>query len=168
MDIANLCQRRIVTIEADATLREAAVLMRERHVGALVVTDSAAIPRVLGIVTDRDLAIEVLAREPDGSALQVGDIASRSPVAVAGKATVQEAVEAMERHGVRRLLVTDDHHGVIGFVSADDLVEAIAVELTGLAAALRSGIARESAERAAIATPQTRPVLLPPGMSGIH
>lgn len=166
MDIASICQRRIVIIEADATLREAALLMRERHVGALVVTDSADTPRVLGVVTDRDLAIEVLAREPDGSALHIGDIASRSPVGVAGKATLQEAVEAMERHGVRRLLVTDDHHGVIGFVSADDVVEAIAVELTGLAAALRSGITRESAERAAIAAPL--PVFLPNGFPGMH
>jgi CBS domain-containing protein len=57
MDIASICQRRIVTIEADATLREAAILMRERHVGALVVTDSTDAPRVLGVVTDRDLAI---------------------------------------------------------------------------------------------------------------
>jgi CBS domain-containing protein len=97
MDIASICQRRIVTIEADATLREAALLMRERHVGALVVTDSSDTPRVLGVVTDRDLAIEVLAREPDGSALHIGDIASRSPVAVAGKATLQEAVAAPAR-----------------------------------------------------------------------
>lgn len=168
MDIATVCQRQIVTIKAGASLREAAVLMRERHVGALVVTDSAQIPRALGVVTDRDLAIEALARELDASAVCIGDIVSGSLVAVTGTATVQAAVNAMEQHGVRRLLVTDDDDGVIGFVSSDDLVEAIAVELTGLAAALRSGIARESAERAAIATPQPRPVFLPQGMPGMH
>jgi CBS domain-containing protein len=168
MDIATVCQRQIVTIEADASLRMAASLMRERHVGALVVTDSAETPRALGVVTDRDLAIEALARELDASAVRIGTIVSGSPIAVAGTATVQEAVEAMEQHGVRRLLVTDDDDGVIGFVSADDLVEAIAVELSGLAAALRSGIARESAERAAISKPQPRPVFLPQGMPGMH
>lgn len=168
MDIATICQRRVVIVNAEASLREAALLMREHHVGALVVTDSAATPRALGVVTDRDLAIEVLARELDASTVHIGDIASASLVAVAGTATVQVAVEAMEQHGVRRLLVTDDDDGVIGFVSADDLVEAIAVELSGLAAALRSGIARESAERAAIAAPQPRPVFLPQGIPGMH
>lgn len=168
MDIATICQRRVVIINAEASLREAALLMRAHHVGALVVTDSAETPRALGVVTDRDLAIDVLARELDASSVRIGAIASGSLVAVAGTATVQEAVEAMEQHGVRRLLVTDDDDGVIGFVSADDLVEAIAVELSGLAAALRSGIARESAERAAIAPPQPRPVFLPQGMPGMH
>lgn len=168
MDIATVCQRQIVTINAGASLREAALLMRERHVGALVVTDSAQTPRALGVVTDRDLAIEALARELDASTVRIGDVVSGSLVGVAGTATVQEAVNAMEQHGVRRLLVTDDDDGVIGFVSSDDLVEAIAVELTGLAAALRSGIARESAERAAIAPPQPRPVFLPQGMPGMH
>ena len=167
MDIASLCQRRVVTIEADASLRKAAALMREHHVGALVVTDAADTPRVVGVVTDRDLAIEVLARGPDGSALSIGDIASNSLVSVAGSATVQEAVDAMERHGVRRLLVTDDGNGVMGFVSADDLVEAIAAQMSGLAAALRSGMARERAERAAIG-PELRPVLFPPGGPGVH
>ena len=168
MDIATICQRQVVIISADASLREAATLMRERHVGALVVTDAADTPRVLGVVTDRDLAIEVLAREPDGAAVAVGDIASGKLVAVAGTATVQEAVDAMERNGVRRLLVTDDGQGVIGFVSADDLVEAIATELSGLAAALRNGIVREKAERADIATTQRRPVFLPLGTPGMH
>jgi CBS domain-containing protein len=168
MDIATLCQRQVVTIEADASLRDAALLMREHHVGALVVTDSADTPQVLGVVTDRDLAIEVLARESDISGVRIGDFASGALVAVSGAATVQEAVDAMETNGVRRLLVTDDGQGVIGFVSADDLVEAIATELSGLAAALRSGIVRERAERAAVAATRPRPVLVPSGRSGIH
>lgn len=167
MDIATLCQRQVVTVNSEASLREAAVLMREHHIGALVVTDSAETPRVLGVVTDRDLAVEVLARELDAAAVRVGQLASESVVAIAGTAGLQDAVDAMAHNGVRRLLVTDDDDGVIGFVSADDVVEAIAVELTGLAAALRSGIVRESAERAAIAPPQPRPVFLPQGMPGM-
>jgi CBS domain-containing protein len=168
MDIATICQRQVVTIEADASLREAAILMRDRHVGALVVTDSAETPQVLGVVTDRDLAIEVLARESDSFAVCVGDIASGSLVAVPETATLQQAIDTMKQHGVRRLLVTDDGNGVIGFVSADDLVKAIAGQLGGLAAALRSGIARERVERATIGTSGPRPVFLPPGTPGIQ
>ena len=168
MDIATICRRQVVTIEADASLREAAILMRDRHVGALVVTDSADMPQVLGVVTDRDLAIEVLARESDSFAVCIGDIASDSLVAVTETATVQEAVEAMKRHGVRRLLVTDDGHRVIGFVSGDDLVNAIAGELSGLAAALKSGIACEKIERATSETSGPRLVFLPQGTPGMH
>ena len=167
MDVATICQRQVVTIEADASLRAAAVVMRDRHVGALVVTDSADIPQVLGVVTDRDLAIEVLARESDRFAVCVGDIASDSLFAVPAAATVQQAVDAMKQHGVRRLLVTDDANGVIGFVSADDLVKAIAVELNGLATALRGGLAREKVERARVGTTELRPVFLPRGMPGM-
>ncbi|HXD42917.1 MAG TPA: CBS domain-containing protein [Ramlibacter sp.] len=163
MDISTICQRQVVTIDAGASLREAAILMRDRHVGALVVTDSGDTPEVLGIVTDRDLAIEVLAREPDGCCeMRIGDIASESLVAVTETATVHEAVDAMKQHGVRRLLVTDDGQDLIGFVSADDLLKAIASELGGLAAALKSGIARERIERAAIVATEPQAVL-PPG-----
>lgn len=167
MDIATVCQRHVVTVTATASLCQAALLMRNQHVGALVVTDSVETERVLGVVTDRDLAIEVLARDPDGLVRSVGDIASRSLVSVAGTASVQDAVDAMERSGVRRLLVTDHGHDVIGILSADDLVEAIAIELSALAAALRSGVTRERTEHMA-AEGEPRVVFLPSGKPGLH
>lgn len=166
MNIASLSQREIVTVNADASLSAAAALMREHHVGALVVIDAAEPPVALGVVTDRDLAIEVLANNFSPSGLRIGQIASGALVAVPGTATVQEAVATMEKGGVRRLLVTDGDGSVTGFVSADDLVEAMAAELGGLARALRSGIARESAERPAVVPP--RPVFLPQGTPGMQ
>lgn len=168
MDIATLCKRQVVIVDSEAALRDAAVLMRDHHVGALVVTDSAEVPRVLGVVTDRDLALGALAGELDAAAVPVGQLASDALVAIAGTASLQEAVDAMEQNGVRRLLVTDDDDGVIGFISADDVVEAIAVELAGLASALRSGIARESAEQASAEPARPRPVFLPQGMPGMR
>ena len=168
MKIASLCQREFVTIHAHELLRNAAALMREQHVGALVVIDSAEPPHVLGVVTDRDLAIEVLARDLNVAATRIGEIASNSLVAVAATASVHEAVSAMKESGVRRLLVTEEDGSVIGFVSADDLIAAIASELGSLASALRNVITRENAERAALSTPQSRPVLLPRGVAGTH
>lgn len=168
MKVADYCQREIVTIAADASLREAAALMRETHVGALVVTDSVDPARVVGVVTDRDLAIEVIARDLDVASIRIGQLASPSLVAVTGGASVYEAVASMEEKGVRRLLVTDSDGRVFGFLSADDLVEAIAAELGGLARALRRGIARESEERSGLSDSRSPPIFLPPGIPDMH
>jgi CBS domain-containing protein len=73
MNIGSICQRRLVTIERTNSLAQAATLMRERHVGALVVTTSTAEgPRVDGIVTDRDLVVGALAEGLDAASVTVG------------------------------------------------------------------------------------------------
>ena len=167
MNIAAICRKDIVMVDEQASLCQAANLMREHHVGALVVTASdGQAPRAVGIVTDRDLAIEVFARNVVGSDVKAGDIASRRLAAVASNAGISDAVAEMQRAGVRRLLVTEDSGEVAGIVSSDDLLEALAAELGALGGALRNGIARESAERPAMATSMPRPVFLPRGTPG--
>jgi CBS domain-containing protein len=74
----------------------------------------------------------------------------------------------MAERGVRRLLVTDDENRLVGFVSADDLLEALAQEIGGLAHALRVGVAREAAERQGVPPPPARAVFLPHGTPGMH
>ena len=107
MNIASICQRRVITIEADASLKEAATCMRENHVGALVVVDAVEAGRVAGVVTDRDLAIEVLAADLDAGRIQIGQLINGSLVSVAGSASIRDAIAAMEEGGVRRLLPLD-------------------------------------------------------------
>jgi CBS domain-containing protein len=144
MDISSLCQREIVSVPANASIRQAAEAMRHHHVGALVVTDAEEPGRAIGLVTDRDLVVDVLApgRPVDGQA--IGTLCNTNLVGIPATATVQEAVQAMQRAGVRRLLVVQPGGTLMGLVSADDLFEAIAGELETLAGALRSGISRES------------------------
>lgn len=144
MDISSLCQRDIVSVGADASVREAAEAMRRHHVGALVVTDAEVPGRAIGVVTDRDLVVDLLARglPPEGQA--IGTLCSTNLVGVPSSATLEEAVQEMRRAGVRRLLVVRPGGSLAGLVSADDLFGAIAVELEALAGALRSGIAQES------------------------
>jgi CBS domain-containing protein len=168
MNIATLCKRPIVSIDAAASLRQAAALMREQHVGALVVTANGSEPVAVGIVTDRDLALEVLSRDLAPGDVAIGAIASRQLAAVRGGAGITEAVGIMAERGVRRLLVTDDEGRLTGFVSADDILEALAGDIGGLAHALRAGMARESAERPAISPPAPRAVFLPHGTPGMH
>lgn len=157
MNLASLCTREVVAIPADASLRKAAALMCEEHVGSLVVVTSDEPAKVVGIVTDRDLALETLGREQPASALLVGNLVRGQPLAVSAEVGVREAAACMEKGGVRRLLVLDEDGGVIGIVSADDLIHAIADDLAALSKSLRSGIAREANERHVVAA-SPRPV----------
>jgi CBS domain-containing protein len=169
MSIAEICQRHVITIDATATLREAATQMREHHVGALVVTaETAGQNQVVGVITDRDLAIEVLARDLSPADVHVAQVASRRLVAVPTNASLGEAAAMMKDAGVRRLLVTGDGGQLVGFVTADDLLDALAGPLGSLAGAVRSGIARETSERSTIAPPRFRPAFLPHGTPGMQ
>lgn len=144
MNVSSLCHRQIVSIGANATVREAAEAMRQHHVGALVVTDAQEPGRAIGVLTDRDLVVDLLAPGLPVEQQSAGSFCSASLVGVPDSATIPEAVRTMRRAGVRRLLVVEPGGSLLGLLSADDLFEAIAGELESLAGALRSGIARES------------------------
>jgi CBS domain-containing protein len=144
MNIGSLCKREAVTIDQDMSLHQAAQRMRDEHVGALVVTgDGPDGLAALGVVTDRDLAIEVLARGRDGASVSVGTLISGRLVAVAYDATLSDAIAAMEGEGVRRLLVTGPAQELLGIVSIDDLIDVWAGDMARLAQSLRKARERE-------------------------
>jgi CBS domain-containing protein len=147
MNIASLCRRDVVTVPASASVREAAALMRDEHVGALAVTDPYAPARVIGIVTDRDLVVDLLAAGHPVDGQPIGAIAHADLAGVAAEASIHHAVEAMQRSGVRRLLVMGKDNAVVGLVSVDDLVDAVAGELDAVAATLRNGVLREGSRQ---------------------
>ncbi len=154
MNVASLCEREVVTVPASATVRQAAAAMRDQHVGALAVTDPGAPDRVIGIVTDRDLVLDLLAtgRPVEGQA--IGALCRTDLVTVAATAMLDEAIGAMRHAGVRRLLVLDAHGAVAGLVSLDDLLHAVAGELGALAAAARAGVVGEGGRQRALARAQ--------------
>lgn len=159
MNIASLCHREVVAVAASASLPQVAARMAEEHVGSLVVVSGDDPPRVVGILTDRDLALDVVGSGQSGSNLSAGDLAKKPLVAVPASASIQEATAAMAKAGVRRVLVVDDAGRVTGLVAAEDLMAAISDELAQLASALRGGIEREKGERSAAAKPAgPRPV----------
>lgn len=121
MSLATICTRHVITVDAAASLAEAARRLREHHVGALVVTRAGAEGvAVAGVVTDRDLAVEVLARGLDAAALAVGTLVQGEPVAVPESAGVDEALAQMRAHGVRRLPVAGAQGQLVGIVTLDD------------------------------------------------
>jgi len=128
--------------------------MRDRHVGALVVTTATPEgPRVVGVVTDRDLVINVLASGLDTDGVAIGDLASEQLVSVNELDDLDDALVAMQSSGVRRLLVIDNEERLIGIVSLDDLRAACAAQIDGLAKVIRSGIDREVATITTMAEP---------------
>lgn len=133
MALADRLQRAVVTIDVGCTLREAAQLMRDQHVGALVVTTLHEDTRdAVGVVTDRDIADAVAAHGLSPTEVLVGAVASRPPRFVAASASPAEAAVAMEQAGVRRLLLVDDEDGVVGIVSSDDLLALLLEPLRAL------------------------------------
>ncbi|MDP3252760.1 MAG: CBS domain-containing protein [Hydrogenophaga sp.] len=155
MQVGSVCSREIVTVDAQSSVAEAASLMREHHVGAVVVTQQAASSvHVCGIVTDRDLVIRVLT-DPNANRLDpVSQCAQGSLAVLLEDDGLEEAVEAMKQRGVRRLLVKDANDRLTGVLSLDDLIKVFSVQLAGLSNAIQVGLTQErrSAEAAEVAT----------------
>lgn len=144
MNIGSICTRRVATIDSAGTPIQAAVLMREHHVGTLVVTTQMLDgPRVSGIVTDRDLVIDALAEGIDGISGEIGALASHQIENVSEDEDLASAIAVMQDGGVRRLLVVNAEQRLVGIVSLDDLMEACASQMDGLVKAIRGGIERE-------------------------
>jgi CBS domain-containing protein len=147
--LESLASTIVVTAGPETTAALGAQLMRQHHVGALVVVDAAASDsgKPVGIVTDRDLVLAVMAEGLDPALFTVGDVMSTELVTASASAGLQEATELLNRHRVRRLIVTDDAGRVVGVASLEDLLEALVREFAELVQALRSARDREVRER---------------------
>jgi CBS domain-containing protein len=148
MNIADICTRDLVMADKNASLQNAATLMREHHVGTLVVVaEGAEGIHVVGIVTDRDIVIEAVARGLDVKETPIGRLAEGKLAVVPESSSIEQAIGAMKKRGVRRLLVANESGKLAGMVSLDDLLDAVAHDMAELARVGRAGIEREAAER---------------------
>lgn len=162
MNIGEICTQEVFMADRAMSLQQAARLMREHHVGALVVTAGAAdAADAVGMVTDRDLVIEALARGLDPKETEIGRLTDSKLATLPAGASLDDAIEAMKKRGVRRLLVSGDGGHIQGIVSLDDLLDALAHEMSAVARAVRSGIERETAERPPLPALEARAVRIP-------
>lgn len=151
MAIGEICNREVVFARPDESVRSAALLMREHHVGSLVVVDESGGKRIpAGILTDRDIAVGVVALGLDPEATLVDAVMSPEVVVEREDAGVAETVALMRQKGLRRLPVVDRAGSLVGLVSADDLLELLAEELTGLASMVAREQRRETEQRHAL------------------
>ncbi|MGH7298545.1 MAG: CBS domain-containing protein [Polyangiaceae bacterium] len=116
----------VVTVESEDTVTRAAQIMRERHVGSLVVTHSG---RPIGLVTDRDIVLRVVAEGRDATRYRIAEFLTYSPITVSVTDGIETAAARMREHGVRRLPLVDERGIAVGMVTADDLLTVLGSEL---------------------------------------
>ena len=136
MQVSEVCVLDVVVCSRRTTILEAARMMRQHHAGDLIVVDDADDERTpAGIITDRDIVVEVLGKDLNPATTPVGDIMVRLSHLVVARDTedVGEAAERMRAHGVRRLPVIDRAGKLVGVVTLDDLLRLLARDATRLA-----------------------------------
>ncbi len=150
MTAGKLCVRTVVIVRKTDTIVHAAQTMRNHHVGSVIVVEERGTVRTpVGIVTDRDLVVGVLANAPEHlGSLLIGDVLVDPLVTAREDELVHDVIGRMRAHGVRRLPVVDAHGGLVGVLSFDDLVDFIAEEMSDLATLLQREQRREQQARA--------------------
>jgi CBS domain-containing protein len=133
-----ICSPNVATVAATEDVAKAAALMRAQHVGDLVVVESrnnATVP--IGILTDRDIVVGVIAKRIAPDAVTVRDAMTRNPLTVREDASVEFALREMRRYGVRRAPVVRANGDLVGMITIDDVIQHLAVQMSRLADLIR-------------------------------
>ena len=148
MNAGELCNREVVFASRDMGLVEAAWLMREHHVGSLVVVaerDGERVP--VGMITDRDIVVAVVATKANPDTLKVGDVMTMGALVVREQDGIADALRVMRENGVRRVPVVNARGVLVGIIAIDDVLELVAEEMDAFVHTLRSERVRETRMR---------------------
>jgi CBS domain-containing protein len=134
MRIGEICTTSPIACSREESIQGAALLMRTHHVGDVIVVDQPDGEQIpVGILTDRDIIVSVIALGLDPASLLVGDIMSDDLLACSENDDVYETIERMRQRGIRRMPVVNAHGALSGIVSVDDLLGFLAEEMGELA-----------------------------------
>lgn len=150
MTVGNLCKTEVITVTVGESVAAAARLMREKHVGLLVVVDAGEVKPDLmpvGVLTDRDIVTAVVAKDADAHALKVGDVMTRHPFLAGESSYLEGTLRLMRDAGVRRAPVVGSRGQLTGILSLDDVITQFASQLSDVAGAFFNEQARERATR---------------------
>jgi CBS domain-containing protein len=144
MLLKDACTPDVVCCSGATSALEAARIMRHKHVGDLVVVDDPDDGRIpLGIVTDRDIVVEVLGQGLDPSAINLASL-MHTPVVIAHESEdTSSLVERMRAHGVRRVPVVNQNGALVGIVTLDDLLKILVAAISALTEITDKGQRRE-------------------------
>jgi CBS domain-containing protein len=148
MSVGEFCNREVVVADENASLVEIAQLMREHHVGCVVITASQAGNKIpTGIITDRDIVLEIVAPRLDLEAVAVGDIMSSDLLLAREVDGLWETLKRMRSRGVRRVPVINDEKVLVGILTVDDILEILANEFSELVTLMNKERRKEVAVR---------------------
>lgn len=134
MTVGTVCNREVVFATKEATVPELAQLMRKFHVGDVVVVEEKGNKRIpVGIVTDRDLVVEVVAKGVPMDKVTAGDIMSAELVTVYEDEGLWLTLQRMRVKAIRRLPVVSSDGALVGILTFDDVIDLLASELHELA-----------------------------------
>jgi CBS domain-containing protein len=134
MSISRFCHHDVVCATRDTTVSEAASLMRRHHIGDVIVVEQRGDRRLpVGIVTDRDIVVEVIAAGVDPRTLKLGDLRLGPLVTVSEEASYAQTVSKMSVEGVRRMPVVKTDGTLVGIITLDDMLWQLAGPLAALA-----------------------------------
>lgn len=123
MSIGAICNRKVITTQRNTSVLDAAILMRKHHVGDVVVIETKKEKIVpIGIVTDRDIVMDVVATALDCKVMTVGDIMVENFLVINKNVDIFVAIKTMTSKGVRRLPVVDNKGQLVGIATLDDLL----------------------------------------------
>jgi len=125
MKTAKYCTHHVITAKQDCPIPEAARLMRKHHVGCLVVVSEEDESLPVGIVTDRDLVVEILAEDISPETVTVRDIMTHLTVLAREEDDILTSLKLMDERGIRRLPVTNGDNELTGILSTDDVARVI-------------------------------------------
>ena len=134
-----LVSRPVVTVPPDATVEEAARLMRTKNVGAVVVVRSG---RPVGILTDRDVAVGVVGRARNPTVVKVAEAMRKNPTVIPEHAGILDVARLLGRRGVRRLPVVNTRSELTGIIALDDILVLLTSEMGHIASALSQELRR--------------------------
>lgn len=142
MAIGNICVREVNVADRNTTVADAAHMMRQQHVGDLVVVESGS-RKPVAIVTDRDIVLSVVATKLDPDVFTLGDLVVRKLVTCPEDQGIFECIQLMRMHGVRRMPVVNGTGQLVGIVSVDDLIRLLAEEMSELSKLIQHEQAEE-------------------------
>ena len=144
----DICKRKVTVGYKHTTVLAAAQLMREDHVGSLVVVDEDDGTRIVrGLITDRDIVMSVIATGLDPKPLCLEDVMSDQLVTANETDSLIDLMRSMREHGVRRIPVVGAKNELMGIVTIDNVLKILAQELNMLVGAIDTGIKQERARR---------------------
>jgi CBS domain-containing protein len=148
MKAADICRNPVVTATAATPLVELARQMRSNHVGSVVVVSGDGARKPVGIVTDRDIVVEVVAMGLDATTMTAGDIMTQPAAVSEADADVLWALKIMRDRGVRRLPVVDAKGELAGMLAFDDLMQHLGSSIGDIAQMIGTERVVESNRRA--------------------